>query len=92
MDTKRMHVHITGKVQGVWFRESTKRAAEPLGVQGWVRNLVDGRVEGIFEGPAAAVDRLVQWCHQGPPSARVEGVAAVEEEPTGEFSAFRVLH
>lgn len=88
---KRVHVHIAGKVQGVWFRESTKTEAETLGVKGWVRNRVDGRVEAVFEGPDGAVDRLVSWCHDGPSAARVEGVEVQDQEPTGEFSAFRVV-
>lgn len=87
---KRLHVHISGKVQGVWFRESTRQEAQRLGVTGWIRNLPDGRVEGVFEGPDAAVDRLVQWCHDGPSAARVQDVDVREEEPTGESAAFRV--
>ena len=88
---KRVHVFVSGRVQGVWFRESTKTEAENLGVKGWVRNLVDGRVEAVFEGPEASVDRLVAWCDAGPSAARVERVDAEKEEPTGEFSAFRVV-
>ena len=87
---KRVHLWISGRVQGVWFRESTKRAAEALGVVGWVRNRPDGRVEGIFEGPAGAVDQLVAWCRHGPERARVDAVHVEDEAATGGFEAFRV--
>ncbi len=87
----RMHVWVSGTVQGVWFRESTKKAAEALGVVGWVRNLPDRRVEGVFEGPASAVDQLVAWCNHGPERAMVTAVHAESESATGEFEAFRVL-
>jgi acylphosphatase len=90
-DVKRVHVLVSGTVQGVWFRESTRRQAEGLGVVGWVRNLPDGRVEAVFEGPPPGVDALVAWCHEGPPNARVEQVEAKAAEPTGEFSSFAVL-
>ncbi len=87
----RCRVHISGKVQGVWFRESTRQEAERLGVVGWVQNTPDGRVEGVFEGPDAAVAALVAWCQRGPSNARVEAVDAVEETPTDEFTEFQVL-
>ncbi|MER3404635.1 MAG: acylphosphatase [Chloroflexota bacterium] len=68
------HVLISGLVQGVYFRDSARRLALREGVGGWIRNLPDGRVEAVFVGPRAAVERLVEWCHQGPPAARVERV------------------
>lgn len=86
----RFHVLVSGKVQGVWFRESTRREAERLGVGGWVRNLPDGRVEAVFTGPADAVQGLVAWCHRGPPAAEVERVEAVPQAG-GPEPAFRVL-
>jgi acylphosphatase len=64
--------------------------AQSVQVSGWVRNLWDGRVEAIFEGNEASVDHMVQWCHQGPSSANVDDVMILWEEPTGEFSNFRV--
>lgn len=88
---KRCHVHITGKVQGVWFRESTRQEADRLGVKGWVQNLPDGRVEGVFEGPDEAVDALVTWCHTGPSNARVDQVQVDAQDATGEFTQFQVL-
>ena len=86
----RVRVLVSGKVQGVWFRESTRQEAERLGVSGWVRNLPDGRVEGLFAGPAAAVDALVAWCQRGPPAAQVSGVEAAPQPGPAE-SGFRVL-
>lgn len=91
MSDKRVHVHVSGKVQGVWFRESTKIEALEQGVRGWVQNLPDGRVEAVFEGPAPAVDRMVAWCHVGSTHAQVAAVDAVEELPVGEPNGFRVL-
>lgn len=79
----RRHVWIRGAVQGVWFRQSTRRVAEGLGVSGWVRNLPDGRVEAVFEGDAQAVERALAFAREGPPRARVLGVEVQEEEPTG---------
>ena len=86
----RRHVVVTGRVQGVWFRDSMRREAERLGLAGWVRNLPDGNVEAAFEGPAEAVERLTDWCHHGPPGARVTSVAPRDEPPEG-LSGFRIL-
>jgi acylphosphatase len=85
----RKRVFVRGRVQGVWFRESCREQAVALGVTGWVRNLMDGRVEVVLEGPAAAVDRVVQWCHLGPSHAHVDGVEVQVEAPIGE-SGFHV--
>jgi acylphosphatase len=79
----RRRVVVRGRVQGVWFRDSTRREAERAGVGGWARNCSDGTVEAVFEGPAAAVERLVDWCRSGPPRAEVAGIDVVEEPPEG---------
>ena len=84
MDRVRRHVWISGRVQEVWFRQSTAEAARAAGVSGWVRNLPDGRVEAVFEGEAAAVDQLVAWSGRGPRGAHVEAVEAADEEPCDE--------
>ena len=85
----RRRVYVSGAVQGVWFRESCRDEALRAGVDGWVRNLADGRVEVVFEGSRAAVDQVVRWCRQGPRRARVERVEVVDEVPVGE-RGFRV--
>ena len=74
---------VHGRVQGVYFRDSTRREAEARGVAGWARNLDDGTVEAVFEGPAAAVDAMLDFVRRGPPDARVERVERYEEEPEG---------
>ena len=79
----RCRVEISGRVQGVWFREGAAREAGRLGVAGWVRNRPDGRVEAAFEGSPDAVEALVAWCQLGPPRARVTGLHRREELPTG---------
>ena len=76
-------------MQGVFFRDETRRRARSLGVAGWVANRPDGAVEAVFEGRRDAVESLVQWCHRGPPGARVEDVQATWEDPRGE-NAFAV--
>jgi len=74
MSKKTVHVYIRGRVQGVFFRANTKEQAEKQGVQGWVRNMTDGRVEALFEGDARAVDAMVDWCHKGSPLSNVKEV------------------
>ncbi|ESP88612.1 acylphosphatase [Candidatus Halobonum tyrrellensis] len=73
-DRVRAHVFVSGTVQGVYYRANTREAARDRGVDGWVRNLDDGRVEAVFEGPDDAVEAMVEWCHTGSPAATVEGV------------------
>src|SRR4051812_46602 len=84
----RVHVWISGRVQGVGFRYFTCEQAERLGLGGWVRNLGDGRVEAVFEGPAAEVAQAVSWCRRGPSDARVSDLRTEAEIPAGE-STFR---
>lgn len=88
----RAHVYVSGLVQGVFFRSSTKRMADRLGVKGWVRNLQDGRVEAVFEGDREAVASMIEWCHRGPPDAIVEKVDVVWEDYRGEFKDFKILY
>ena len=85
----RRRVVVSGRVQGVFFRSSTEEEARALGVDGWVRNRPDGSVEAVFEGPADAVDALVEFCRRGPRWALVEKVE-VEEEPPESQRGFRV--
>ncbi|HEY7068117.1 MAG TPA: acylphosphatase [Chloroflexota bacterium] len=86
----RGHVWVSGRVQMVYYRGTTQRVASDRGLAGWVRNLPDGRVEAVFEGPRAAVEALIAWCHEGPPAARVEHVAIEWEPPQDEPPGFRV--
>jgi acylphosphatase len=85
----RYRVLISGRVQGVFFRDTCRRKAEEYGVAGWVRNLPDGRVEAVFEGLADNVRRLLEWAHRGPRLADVHDVAMELEPPEG-LDAFRV--
>jgi acylphosphatase len=80
----RAHALVRGRVQGVWFRQSTADAARGLGAAGWVRNLPDGSVEAVFEGPAGVVERALDHVRVGPPRAEVVSVETTWEEPTGE--------
>ena len=79
----RRRVVVHGRVQGVFFRDTTRRLADQHGVAGWVRNNWDGTVEAVFEGEPDAVERLVRFCHDGPRGAEVERVEVFEEEPEG---------
>jgi acylphosphatase len=90
MGTRRVSLRIRGKVQGVFFRESTRQEATRLGLTGWVRNRDDGSVEAVAEGAQAALEEFIRWCHRGPQAARVTDVERTESEPTGEFRAFTV--
>ena len=80
---QRRRVLVQGHVQGVFFRETTKRRALAAGVVGWVRNRADGMVEAVFEGEREAVERLVEFCREGPRGARVDWVDVESEEPAG---------
>jgi acylphosphatase len=85
----RAHALVHGRVQGVWFRQSTAELAKTLGVDGWVRNLPDGGVEAVFEGPAAAVADAIAFVGTGPPRAEIASCEVAWEEPTGE-AGFRI--
>jgi acylphosphatase len=85
----RRRVIVAGLVQDVWFRASTRKAARRAGVDGWVRNLPDGRVEAVFEGEPEAVETMIGYCSHGPELARVDEVA-VTEEPLEGVSDFKV--
>ena len=88
-DRKRAHVHVSGKVQGVYYRATTREMATEHDVDGWVRNLDDGRVEAVFEGSPEAIDAMVEFCHEGSAAARVDTVDVTDEQPQGE-DGFRI--
>jgi acylphosphatase len=90
MAVNHAHVFISGRVQGVSFRYYTYHEALKLGLHGWVRNLHDGRVEAVFEGEKPAVEKILEWCKQGPVAARVEEVAVEWGEPAGLSEGFGV--
>ena len=82
-------VVVSGHVQGVFFRDRTRREAQRLGVAGWVRNCSDGTVEAHFEGPPSAIGELVRWCRSGPRHATVHELDVSEAEPEG-CAGFRI--
>ncbi len=84
------HVIISGKVQGVFFRVETKKAADKIGVYGWVRNNFDGTVEAEIEGRKQDVVSMLEWCRIGPPLARVTNIDTVWKDYAGEFSDFKI--
>ncbi len=89
----RARIVVRGRVQGVFFRASMKEVADRLGVKGWVRNLPDGySVEAVVEGEEDSVKKLIEWCHEGPPLARVEKVEVTFEPYKGEFKDFRIRY
>jgi acylphosphatase len=93
MDDKiRAHVIISGRVQGVFFRMETMRAAQRFNVCGWVRNLRDGTVQAVFEGEKSQVDAMLEWCKQGPANAQVTDVSTEVEAYAGdgEFDGFKI--
>ncbi len=88
----RVHIVISGIVQGVFFRVETQRAAQKYGVRGWVRNRRDGTVEAVIEGERPDVEKMLDWCRTGPSRAVVDEVAIEWETYTGEMADFRVKH
>ena len=83
------HLHISGRVQGVWYREAMRLEAERLGVTGWVRNCRDGSVEAVVQGEESALAAIVEWARGGPPAARVDDVVVSPAE--GTFTGFERL-
>jgi acylphosphatase len=92
MAKQRVRLFVKGKVQGVFFRQALKVTAKKNNVNGWVRNLKDGRVEALLEGDDVNVSTLVEWCHAGSANARVEDIDIKNEKFSGEFSKFEVLY
>jgi acylphosphatase len=91
MSNIRVRLIIEGRVQGVWFRDSTRRQAVGLGVCGWVKNRPDGKVEVLAEGQEDVVKTLVTWCHHGPSHAGVTRVDEVVEPWQGDYSTFDIV-
>jgi acylphosphatase len=92
MPNVRVHIWVTGRVQGVYFRYAVEEEARDRGITGWVRNLPDGRVEGVFEGDETGVQEILTYCHKGPQYARIDHVEVREEPSRGEFSGFEIRY
>ena len=88
----RVHLRVYGLVQGVFFRATMREVARHYGVRGWVRNVPDGSVEAVLEGPRRAVEEVVKWALRGPPAARVEKLVAEIEPYRGEFRDFTIRY
>lgn len=88
----RVHILVSGRVQGVYYRQFTLKTASELGVKGWVKNLMDGKVEAVFEGDSEAVYKLVNYCRKGPSFASVTHLELTEETYKNEFEKFRVTY
>jgi acylphosphatase len=86
------HVLISGRVQGVFFRASTKQKAEQLGVKGWVRNTSDGRVEAVFQGNEDSVKEMIKWCHNGPSLSRVDNIDIEEKQISNKLYDFSIRY
>jgi acylphosphatase len=87
----RVHIFVSGKVQGVYYRQNTLQKAQELDICGWVRNLSDGRVESVMEGSKVNIDKMLTWCKKGPVDAKVEEVKIIDEEYKKEFSSFDII-
>ncbi|MDE1726133.1 MAG: acylphosphatase [Thaumarchaeota archaeon] len=91
MTSKRVHLYVSGKVQGVYFRQSMKETAEKNNVKGWVKNLPDKRVEAVLEGEESNVYAVIDWSHFGPPGSTVDEVKIMNEDNVENFSDFEIL-
>jgi acylphosphatase len=92
MENARAHLFIDGRVQGVFYRAFTRELAHSLGLDGWVRNLRDGRVEALFEGEKGTIQKAIQACYAGPPGAIVTNIDIQWETYTGEEKGFSVRY
>lgn len=88
----RAHIIVSGRVQGVYFREQTRKRAKKLSVSGWIKNLEDGRVEAIFEGEKEKVEKMVNWARRGPFFAKVSDLEIEWGEHQGEFKSFEIVY
>jgi acylphosphatase len=92
MSVKRVHIHVSGRVQGVNFRRFTQQIARVLGLMGWVRNLPDRRVEFVAEGEEGKFEELIRRCKEGPTLAIVRDMEVIYEPPTGELDDFTIWY
>jgi acylphosphatase len=87
----RVHILVSGKVQGVYYRQNTVQKAQELGIVGWVRNLSDGRVESVMEGLDVDIDKMLSWCKSGPKDAAVTDIKIMNEEYRKDFFTFDIV-
>jgi acylphosphatase len=94
MNSEKMRCHalVSGRVQGVFFRQNTRERARALGLKGWVRNTEDGKVEAVFEGEREKIEKILEWMRKGPPFARVDGLKIEWEDFKGEFDDFEIRY
>lgn len=92
MSDIRVHLDISGRVQGVNYRYAARNEANKLGLTGWVRNLSDGRVEAVVEGDEKMVDQFINWCYVGPPWAKVTKISVQKGVAKGEFPWFEIAY
>lgn len=88
----RIRIFVSGRVQGVFFRQNAQKKARELGIAGWVRNLPDGRVEAVFEGGKEKTEQMIEWAKKGSMISRVDGLDVVQEEYQGEFNDFEIKY
>jgi len=88
----RVHIFVSGRVQGVFFRSAAKHYADRYNVKGWIRNLPEGRVEAVFEGEKEDIEKMIEFCKHGPSSARVTTLELTSENYTGEFDSFKMRY
>ena len=86
----RLHIVVSGRVQGVLYRAGARQRAHELGITGWAHNLIDGKVEIVCEGEQKNTQEFIEWCKQGPPLAKVENIEVADEEYSGEFKDFDI--
>ena len=92
MAARTVHVRVIGRVQGVFFRDYTRREAERLEISGWVRNSPDGSVETLLSGSTEAVDKMIDWLHEGSPAARVQRVIVEESDTPPDSTGFQITY
>ena len=92
MNKARAHLFFEGRVQGVFFRAFTRNVAQKLGINGWVRNLYDGRVEALFEGSRDLIEQAIQECRKGPAGSSVRNIEVSWEESSGEYKDFEIRY
>ena len=88
----RIHIFVSGKVQGVFFRENTRKKAAEFGLSGFVRNLPNGKVEAVFEGDKEKIEKIIQWIKKGPETAQIENIEIDWQNYQEEFINFEITN